>query len=129
MNLAATALEDFAGVMSSGRPVDFQAAYGMMRLAASDPAGVSARTGQKLADSAQAEGFLMDEFLDMQSLAETDRAIRATTADVNDSDRDTNDVAFAYAGLSSDDVRKMQADAALGDNTAAVRLAQKFYFG
>lgn len=129
MNHAATALEDLAGAMSSGRPLDFQAAFGMARLASTDPAWVSSRTGTKLADPSAAEDFLLGEFLDQQSLVEADRALRTTAADGNDYDRDMNDAAFAYAGMDDAAVRKMQLDSTLGDNTASVRLMQKFYFG
>lgn len=129
MNLASTALEDFAGVLGSGRPLDFEAALGMARTAASDPKAVSERTGMQFGTPAEAEDFLVGEFLDRHSALAADRALRTTQADVNDSDRATSDVAFAYAGLDADGIRKMQADTAFGDNSAAVRVAQKFYFG
>lgn len=129
MNLSATALEDFAGALSSGRPVDFQTAFGMARLASEDAEAVSARTGVKFSGPPEAEDFLIGEFLDRRSVVDADRAVRMTAADSDGYDRDVSDSAFAYAGMSEGDVRKMQFDSAAGDNTASVRLAHKFYFG
>lgn len=129
MTLAGMALDDFAGALSTGEQMDFDTAIGMARTAAGDPASVSKRTGERLPDPESAENFLVREFLDRQSAIEAETACRMTEADVNDSDRDTNDVAFAYAGLSAADVQKMQLDSSLGDPSASIRVAQKFYFG
>lgn len=129
MTPADMALEDFAGALASGRDLDFDAALGMARTAASDPLAVSKRTGVRLPDSASAEDFLVGEFLDRRAEVETDFAVRAGQADRDEADRETNDAAFAYAGMTAADIRKMQADTALGDPSAAVRVAQKFYFG
>lgn len=128
-DVAHIALTDFAGALASGRPLDFDAAFGMARTAAGDPAAVSQATGGRFSDPASAEDFLVREFLDRQSAIEADMALRTTEADVNDSDREVSDAAFAYAGLTDDDVRRMQADAAAGDPSAAIRVSQKFYFG
>ena len=59
MTPADMALEDFAGALASGRDLDFDAALGMARTAASDPLTVSKRTGVQLPDSASAEDFLV----------------------------------------------------------------------
>ncbi len=129
MTPADIALDDLAGVLSSGRDLDFDAAFGMARVASSDPVSVSKRTGMQFPDSASAETFLVKEFLDRRAEIDTDFAVRAGRADMDEFDRETNDAAFAYAGMTADDVRKMQADVSLGDPSAAVRVAQKFYFG
>lgn len=129
MTPADIALDDMASVLATGRDLDFDAAFGMARTAAANPAAVSAKTGVKLPDSASAEDFLVGEFLDRRAEIDTDRAFRSTQMDVADSDREVSDAAFAYAGMSEGDIRRMQDDIALGDSGAAVRVMQKFYFG
>lgn len=126
---AQVALDDFASVLALNQNLDLDAALGMAETAALDPINVSAKTKQTFSSSSDAEMFLLNEYFDKQALSALDMARRMTAADATEYDQGMSDVAYAYAGMTTEDVRRMQADISAGDNTAAVRMAQKFYFG
>lgn len=126
---AQAALDDFASVLALNQNLDLDAALGMAETAALDPINVSAKTKQAFSSSSDAERFLLNEYFDKQALSTLDIARRMTAADATEYDQGMSDIAYAYAGMTTEDVRRMHTDISAGDNTAAVRLAQKFYFG